>query len=41
MQPEATTIADKDPVLARFRRALDEADGDGIERVVLYGSRAR
>jgi predicted nucleotidyltransferase len=30
-----------DPVLTRFRRALDEAYGDNIERVVLYGSRAR
>jgi len=30
-----------DPVLARFRRALDEAYGDRIERVVLFGSRAR
>src|SRR5580704_7509397 len=30
-----------DPVLARFRRALDEMYGDQLERVVLFGSRAR
>jgi predicted nucleotidyltransferase len=30
-----------DPVLVRFRRALDEVYGDKIERVVLFGSRAR
>ena len=30
-----------DPVLRRFRAALDEAYGDRIERVVLFGSRAR
>lgn len=30
-----------DPVLRRFRAALDEAYGERIERVVLYGSRAR
>src|SRR5579864_5933855 len=30
-----------DPVLVRFRRALDAAYGDRLERVVLYGSRAR
>jgi len=30
-----------DPVLVRFRRALDEVHGDKIERVVLFGSRAR
>jgi predicted nucleotidyltransferase len=30
-----------DPVLKRFRAALDELYGDRIERVVLYGSRAR
>jgi uncharacterized protein len=28
-------------VLARFRRSLDEAYGGRIERVVLFGSRAR
>ena len=33
-----TTI---DPVMRRFRAALDEAYGDRIERVVLFGSRAR
>ena len=30
-----------DPVLSRLRAALDEIYGDRIERVVLYGSRAR
>jgi predicted nucleotidyltransferase len=30
-----------DPILKRFRAALDEIYGDRIERVVLYGSRAR
>jgi len=33
-----TTI---DPVLSRFKAALDAAYGDRIERVVLFGSRAR
>ncbi len=35
-----TTVTD-DPVLARFRQALDEIYGGRIERVVLFGSRAR
>lgn len=30
-----------DPILARFRAALDEIYGARVERVVLYGSRAR
>ena len=30
-----------DPVLKQFRAALDQIYGDRIERVVLYGSRAR
>ncbi|HWB52048.1 MAG TPA: nucleotidyltransferase domain-containing protein [Stellaceae bacterium] len=30
-----------DPILRCFRAALDELYGDRIERVVLYGSRAR
>ena len=30
-----------DPVLARFRSALGEIYGSRLERVVLYGSRAR
>jgi predicted nucleotidyltransferase len=30
-----------DPVLSRFRAALDDMYGDQIERVVLFGSRAR
>ncbi len=30
-----------DPVLARFRTAIDAAYGERVERVVLFGSRAR
>lgn len=30
-----------DPVLTQFRLALDDMYGDRIERVVLFGSRAR
>lgn len=30
-----------DPILARFRAALDEMYGDRIDRVLLFGSRAR
>ncbi len=30
-----------DPILKRFRDALDEMYGERIERVVLFGSRAR
>jgi uncharacterized protein len=30
-----------DPILKRFRAELDKLYGDRIERVVLYGSRAR
>jgi uncharacterized protein len=30
-----------DPVLKRFRDAVTEIYGDRVERVVLYGSRAR
>ena len=30
-----------DPVLVRFRAALDALYGDRVERVVLFGSRAR
>ena len=33
--------ATPDPILTRFRTALDALYGDRIERVVLYGSRAR
>lgn len=31
----------RDPVLTRFRAAVTEIYGDRIERVVLFGSRAR
>jgi predicted nucleotidyltransferase len=34
-------MASSDPVLTRLRNALSEKYGDRIERVVLYGSRAR
>ena len=38
----ATTTLIDDPVLVRFRRALDDIYGTRkIERVVLFGSRAR
>ena len=30
-----------DPLLKRFRATLDEMYGDRLERVMLYGSRAR
>ena len=30
-----------DPILARFRAALDKTYGANVERVVLFGSRAR
>ena len=30
-----------DPILARFRAALDELYGESLERAVLFGSRAR
>ncbi|MGH6849099.1 MAG: nucleotidyltransferase domain-containing protein [Methylocella sp.] len=30
-----------DPILKRYRAALDEIYGERLERVVLYGSRAR
>jgi predicted nucleotidyltransferase len=36
----ATTLT-SDPVLVRFRRALDAMYGNRIDRVVLFGSRAR
>jgi len=34
-------MASSDPILTRFRAALDRAYGDRVERVVLFGSRAR
>ncbi len=33
--------AASDPVLVRYRKALSEIYGNRLERVVLYGSRAR
>jgi predicted nucleotidyltransferase len=35
------TALTSDPVLVRFRKALDEIYGSKVERVVLFGSRAR
>jgi predicted nucleotidyltransferase len=35
----SSTLAD--PIPVRFRRALDELYGDRIDRVMLFGSRAR
>jgi uncharacterized protein len=35
------SIAIDDPILKRFRAALGEIYGDRLERVVLFGSRAR
>jgi uncharacterized protein len=37
----ATTTLTDVPVLIRFRKALDEMYGNRLDRVVLYGSRAR
>ncbi len=36
-----TITAASDPVLMRFRTAVTEMYGDRLERVVLFGSRAR
>ena len=36
-----TAAALDDPILKRFRAALDDLYGEQIERVVLFGSRAR
>jgi predicted nucleotidyltransferase len=36
-----TTTATNDPALVRFRTALNEMYGNKIERVVVFGSRAR
>ena len=36
-----SAIALHDPILARFRAALVDIYGDRLERVVLFGSRAR
>lgn len=36
-----TPVMFDNPILKRFRAALDELYGERVERVVLYGSRAR
>ena len=41
MTTTMTAVATDDPVLRRYRAALDALYGDRIERVVLFGSRAR
>ncbi|MGA8028062.1 MAG: nucleotidyltransferase domain-containing protein [Bryobacteraceae bacterium] len=38
---DASPLARADPILTKFRDALTEMYGDRLERVVLYGSRAR
>lgn len=38
---EMATTQASDPVLTRFRQALDEIYGNRLDRVVLFGSRAR
>lgn len=35
------TSQNPDPILARFRAALDDMYGNQVKRVVLFGSRAR
>jgi predicted nucleotidyltransferase len=37
----ATSKLTDDPVLARYRKALDDTHGARLDRVVLFGSRAR
>jgi uncharacterized protein len=36
-----TQLPPNDPVLKKFRAAVTEIYGDRVERVVLFGSRAR
>jgi uncharacterized protein len=38
---EAPSLTRDNPILARYRAALTEMYGDRLERVVLFGSRAR
>ena len=40
-RPEKTSQATADPIIVRLRAALNAAYGNRIERVVLFGSRAR
>jgi predicted nucleotidyltransferase len=40
-EDDMTVVSASDPVLSRFRSALDEMYGERIERVILFGSRAR
>jgi predicted nucleotidyltransferase len=41
MSQSLATQRQNDPILARFRSALEGIFGDRIERLVLFGSRAR
>lgn len=41
MPDSAPSYLENDPILRRFRRALEELFDGRIERVVLFGSRAR
>jgi uncharacterized protein len=38
---DASSLTRANPILAKFRAALAEMYGDRLERVVLFGSRAR
>jgi uncharacterized protein len=39
--PDMTDEPQNDPVLKRFRAAVGEIYGDRVDRVILFGSRAR
>lgn len=41
MMTDAPALTRENPILAKFRAALAEMYGDRLERVVLFGSRAR
>ena len=41
MENRMPSAIDRDPILRRFRAALDQTYGERVERVVLFGSRAR
>ncbi|HME26592.1 MAG TPA: nucleotidyltransferase domain-containing protein [Acetobacteraceae bacterium] len=41
MNDAAPSLPEDDPILRRFRSAVDDLFGDRVERVVLFGSRTR
>lgn len=41
VNPGVAKLRTSDPILGRFRAALDAVYGERLERVVLFGSRAR